>query len=92
MCLYIVTVLAQKVEISTWTCVSLRTAPRLLSGGSGVKNPAANEMKEVWVRSLGQEDSPGGGNGNLLQSSRLENSIDRGALWVTVHGVAKSRM
>ena len=37
-------------------CVSLRTAPCLLSGGSVVKNPAANEMKEVWVRSLGQED------------------------------------
>ena len=28
----------------------------MLSGGSGVKNPAANEMKEMWVQSLGQED------------------------------------
>ena len=28
-------------------------------------------------------------NGNPLQSSRLENSMDRGALWATVHGVAK---
>ena len=36
--------------------MSLRTTPCLLSGGSVVKNPAANEMKEVWVRSLGQED------------------------------------
>ena len=29
-------------------------------------------------------------NGNPLQYSCLENPIDRGALWATVHGVAKS--
>ena len=34
--------------------------------------------------------SPGVGNGNLLQYSCLENSMDRGAWWATVHGVAKS--
>ena len=34
--------------------------------------------------------SPGGGNGNPLQYSCLENSMDRGALWATVHGVEKS--
>ena len=34
--------------------------------------------------------SPGVGDGNLLQYSWLENSMDRGAWWVTVHGVAKS--
>ena len=34
--------------------------------------------------------SPGGGNGNLLQYSCLENSMDRGAWWATVYGVAKS--
>ena len=33
--------------------------------------------------------SPGGGNGNPLQHSCLENSMDRGAWWATVHGVAK---
>ena len=33
---------------------------------------------------------PGGGNGNPLQYSCLENSLDRGAWWATVHGVAKS--
>ena len=33
---------------------------------------------------------PGGGNGNPLQYSYLENSLDRGAWWATVHGVAKS--
>ena len=34
---------------------------------------------------------PGGGNGNLIQYSSLENSMDRGALWATVHGVTKSQ-
>ena len=34
---------------------------------------------------------PGEGNGNLPQYSCLENSMDRGAWWATVHGVAKSR-
>ena len=35
--------------------------------------------------------SPGEGNGNPLLYSCLENSMDRGAWWATVHGVAKSR-
>ena len=34
--------------------------------------------------------SPGGGHGNPLQYSCLENPMDRGAWWATVHGVAKS--
>ena len=33
--------------------------------------------------------SPGIGNGNSLQYSCLENSMDRGAWWATVHGVAE---
>ena len=33
---------------------------------------------------------PGGGNGNALQSSCLENPKERGDLWATVHGVPKS--
>ena len=52
-----------------------------------VKNLPA--MQETQVRSLGWEDSPGGGNGNPLQDSCLENSMDRGAWRATVHGVAK---
>ena len=46
-------------------------------------------VQEIEVQSLGQEDSPGEGNGNLLQYSCLENSMDRGAWRATVHGVAK---
>ena len=34
---------------------------------------------------------PGGGNGTLLQYSILENPMDRGALWATVHGATKSQ-
>ena len=34
---------------------------------------------------------PGEGNGNPLQYSCLENSMDGGAWWATVHGVAKSQ-
>ena len=35
--------------------------------------------------------TPGGGNGNLLQYSCLENPMDRGAWWATVYGFAKSQ-
>ena len=35
--------------------------------------------------------STGGGNGNPLWYSCLENSTDKGAWWATVHGVAKSQ-
>ena len=61
-------------------------------GGSAVKNPSANARDirdEGWMPGLGR--SPGGGNGNPLQYSCLENSMDRGVWWITVHGVAKSQ-
>ena len=38
----------------------------------------------------GSRRSPRGGNGNLLQNSCRENSIDRDTWWAAVHGVAKS--
>ena len=34
--------------------------------------------------------APGGGHGNPLQHCCLENPMDRGAWWATVHGVTKS--
>ena len=46
-------------------------------------------MQETRVPFLGPEDSPGEGNGTLLQYSCLENSMDRGAWRATVHGVEK---
>ena len=53
-----------------------------------VKNLPA--VPETRVQSLGREDSPGEGNGNPLQYPFLQNSVDRGAWWATVHGVAES--
>ena len=40
----------------------------------------------------GSGRSPGEGHGNPLQYSCLENPMDRGAWWATVHGVAKSQI
>ena len=46
--------------------------------GSAVKNlSAVQETQETWVRSLGWEAE----SGNLLQCSRLENSLNRGTWW-----------
>ena len=53
-----------------------------------VKNPP--EMRETWVGSLGWDDPPGGGHGNSLHSSCLENPVDGGAWWATVHEATKS--
>ena len=43
----------------------------------------------MWVSGSG--GSPGVGHDNSFQNSCLENSMDRGAWWATVHGVAKSQ-
>ena len=57
-----------------------------------VKNPPANAGD---IRDAGSIPGSGRslrvGNGNLLQHSCLENSMDRGAWWATIHGVAKSQ-
>ena len=39
----------------------------------------------------GSGRSPGVGNGDPLQYSCLENPLDRGAWWATVHGVAEGQ-
>ena len=59
--------------------------------GAVVKNPPANAGDTGDVGSIpGSGRSPGGGNGNPLRYSCLENSMDRGAWRATVHGVPKS--
>ena len=66
---------------------------RGFSGGSVVTNSPANagDAGDMGlIPGLGR--SPGGGNVNPLQSSCLENPMDRGGWWAPVHGVAKSQM
>ena len=58
-------------------------------GGSDDKAPACNTGDQGSIPGLGR--SPGEGNGNPLQYPCLENSMNRGAGWATVHGVAKSQ-
>ena len=52
-----------------------------------VKSLSAVQETRAWL--LGQEDSPGEGNGKPFQHSCLENPMDRGAWWAAVHGVAR---
>ena len=56
---------------------------------SVVKAAAYNAGDQVSIPGSGR--SPGEGNGTPLQYSCLENSMDGGAWWATVHGVAKSQ-
>ena len=57
-----------------------------------VKNPPANagDARDTGLIP-GSKRSPGEGNGNPFQYSCLENLMDRGAWWATVHGVIKSQ-
>ena len=64
---------------------------------SVLKSPGCSEVKaSAWnagdlgsIPALGR--SPGEGNGNPLQYSCLENPMEGGAWWATVHQVAKSQ-
>ena len=57
-----------------------------------VKGPPANAGNIRDADSIpGSGISPGGGHGNPLQYSCLENSMDRRAWWATVHGATKSQ-
>ena len=57
-----------------------------------VKNPLANAGDERDTGSIpGSDRSSGGGHGNPLQYSCLENPMDRGAWQAIVHGVTKSK-
>ena len=59
-------------------------------GGSDGKASACNVGDPGLIP--GSERSRGEGNGNPLQYSCLENPMDRGAWWATVHGIAESDM
>ena len=58
-------------------------------GGSDDKESSSKEGDRGSIP--GSRRSPGEGTGYPLQYSCLENSMDRGTQWATVHGVTKSR-
>ena len=61
-------------------------------GGTSSKEPTCQSKRlkryrfDPWIGKI-----PGGGHGNPLQYSCLENPMDRGAWWATVHRVANSQ-
>ena len=59
-------------------------------GGSDGKESVCNAGDPGSIPESGR--SPGKGNGNPLQYSCLENSMDRGVWWATVHRVSESDM
>ena len=66
-------------------CVSNRTSQVML------KNPPTNTGDTRDMDSVPDSGRfPGGGHGNRLQYSCLENPMDRGAWWATLHRVAGS--
>ena len=60
-----------------------------LASGSVGKESACNAGELGLIPGLGR--SPGEGNGNPLQYSCLENSMDRGARQAAVHGISKNQ-
>ena len=62
---------------------------KVFPGGSDGK--ASAHIVEDPSSIPGSERSPGEGNSNPLQYPCLENSMDGGAWWATVPGVAKSQ-
>jgi len=63
--------------------------PKDFPGGSVSKESACNVGDPGSIPGSGR--STGEGNGNLLQYSCLENPMDKGVWWATVHGIAKSQ-
>ena len=76
------------VYIFIYKCIYIHTYTGF-PGGSEVKSSTCNAGDLGSIPGSGR--SPGEGNGNPLQYSCLENPMDRGAWWATVHGVAKSQ-
>ena len=70
----------------------MATTPVFLGflGGSAGKESACNAEDPSLIPGLGRY--AGEGHGYPLQYSCLENSMDRGAWWATVHGVTKGQI
>ena len=69
-----------------------RVSPTVFPGGTSAKEPACSARDERVVALIpGSRRSLGRGHGNSLQYFCLENPMDRGAWWATVHMVAKGQ-
>ena len=69
-------------------CLGVRSADQGLPGGAGGKEAACQCRGHKRLNSIpGSGRSPGGELGSPFHYSCLENPIDRGAWWATVHGV-----
>ena len=80
-------IISQYIQIGNHQVVYLELYPCQVA--QWLKNSPASAEGVGSIPSLGR--SPGEGNGNALQYSCLENPMDRGAWWGTVHGVAKNQ-
>ena len=82
-----------QLRFGTCKCVGLGSRQpfafllRKINGGSDSEESVSNAEDQGLIPGSGR--SPGEGNGNTLQYSCLENSIDIGAWWSTVHGIAE---
>ena len=72
-----------------WNFLGNNIRVRGFPDGSEGKEPACNAEEQSSIP--GQGRSPGGGHGNPLQYSCLENSMDKGVWWAMVHAVTKSQ-
>ena len=82
--------LTESDNLKNLTCDRVRmTSDRGFLGGSEGKASACNAGDLSLIPGSGR--SPGEGNGNPLQYSCLENSMDGGAWWATVHEITKSQ-
>ena len=75
---------------SGWSSLQCPSYNLKFPGGLHGKESACNAGDLGLIPRSGR--SPGEGNGDPLQYSCLENAMDRGAWWVTVHGVTKSQI
>ena len=86
----IIVLLKTVTKLHGWIFKTLSISFPCFPGGSEVKASARNAGDLGLIPGSGR--SPGEGNGNPLQYSCLENPMDGGAWWATVHRVAKSRI
>ena len=80
----------KQVSSSDYISIRLIKEGGFPGGSVGKESPSLHETQEMQVQFLGQEEPLGGGLGNMLQHSCLENLVDRGAWQAIVHKVTKS--